>query len=65
MYIKIICIAFSLTLPACSNFYDGFKAAAIENCYRLSYPDQDECLRQIDFSYDEYKQQREEAKKRD
>ena len=62
---KFICVVFSLTLLACSNFYDGFKAVEIDNCYRLPYPDQEECLRQIDIGYEEYKQQREEAKRRD
>lgn len=63
--INFIYIISVLNLLACSNFYDGFKAVEIDNCYKLPYPDQEECLRQIDISYEEYKQQREEAEKRD
>ena len=63
--LKFIYVVCSLSLLACSNFYDGFKAVEMDSCYRLPYPDQEECLQQIDMSYEEYEQQREEAKKQD
>ena len=59
-----LCAVFLLIHTGCSNFYDGFKAVEMERCYQLPYPDQQQCLRQIDISYQEYKQQRGEAKKK-
>ncbi|MFW2367788.1 MAG: hypothetical protein ACN4GW_15330 [Desulforhopalus sp.] len=42
----------------CSNFYDGFQAQQRETCYKLPYPDQEECFRQIDGSYEDYQRER-------
>lgn len=55
---------FLFTLPGCRNLYEGFKAAQAEDCYRLSYPEQDECLRLGNVSYEEYEKRREDARRR-
>ncbi|HBG18851.1 MAG TPA: hypothetical protein DDY32_06120 [Desulfobulbaceae bacterium] len=60
--VSIICIL--STLPGCRSLYEGFKAVRTEECYRLPYPDQEECLRQAGVGYDEYEKDREGARRR-
>ena len=60
--VSILCIL--STLPGCRSLYEGVKAVRTEECYRLPYPDQEECLRQASVSYDEYEKDREEARRR-
>jgi hypothetical protein len=52
--IRILCYLFLPILTSCSNMYEGFKASELDECYRLSYPDQEECLRENEVSYEEY-----------
>lgn len=45
-------------LSSCRNMYEGFHAQGLERCYTLPYPEQQDCLRQNDVSYEEYEEQR-------
>lgn len=45
----------------CKALYEGFKMSRNEDCYRLTYPEQEECLRQVDISYEEYEKERRTA----
>ena len=44
--------------------YEGFKSVKAEDCYRLTYPEQEQCLQQVDVSYEEYEQEREKTLRR-
>lgn len=56
--LKTGCCLVLFTVSGCSNMYEGLKASRQEDCYRLSYPDQQECLRETDVSYEEYEKER-------
>ncbi|MDK9709448.1 MAG: hypothetical protein OEL83_20610 [Desulforhopalus sp.] len=51
----LLCI---VTLGGCQAFYEGFKMGRSEDCYRLAYPEQEQCLQQVAGSYDEYEKER-------
>ena len=53
--VAFVCL---VTLAGCGNVYEGFKTMKLEDCYQLSYPDQEECLLENDVSYDEYESER-------
>jgi len=44
-------------LGGCSNMYEGFKAIKLDECYRLPYPEQEDCLQEIDVSYEQYEKE--------
>ncbi|EAT11657.1 hypothetical protein HF888_03245 [Bermanella marisrubri] len=50
-------------LAACSNraVYDGIKVGQENECRRLPEPQREECLDNINTSYDEYQRQRQEV----
>ena len=50
-------------LAGCRGMYEGFKSVKSEDCYRLPYPEQEQCLQQMDVSYEEYEKTREGMKR--
>lgn len=54
----IVGVAYLCFLPGCRGMYEGFKTQKAEDCYRLAYPDQEQCLQQVDVSYEEYEKER-------
>lgn len=64
-FLKKTCIcAFAclFCLGACRGLYEGFRSAKAEDCYRLAYPEQEQCLQQINITYDEYEKERQGKK---
>jgi hypothetical protein len=55
------CLVF---FSGCRGMYEGFKSVKTEDCYRLPYPEQAQCLQQVDVSYEEYEQEREKTLRR-
>lgn len=55
LIVVVTCLCF---LPGCRGMYEGFKSLKAEDCYRLAYPDQEQCLQQVDVSYEEYEKER-------
>lgn len=51
-------LLFIASLGGCQAFYEGFKMGRSEDCYRLTYPEQEQCLQQVAGSYDEYEKER-------
>lgn len=49
----------------CSGVYDGMNSAYLNNCYHLPYPEQQECLREVETSYDKYEMERQDLLKSD
>lgn len=62
--IVIIIVQIVFILSGCRNMYEGFRTLRAEDCYRLPYPEQGECLRQTDVGYEEYEANREELRRR-
>ena len=51
----LVCLVFFL---GCRGVYEGFKSTSAEECYKLAYPDQEQCLQQVQMSYEEYEKER-------
>lgn len=62
--ITIFVLGCSFCLYGCANFYEGLNVAGKENCYKLSYSDQDDCLQDFEQDYNQYEQARMEAIKK-
>jgi hypothetical protein len=56
--IVIVALGGLVFLGGCRGLYEGFKMSKAEDCYRLAYPDQEQCLQQVNVSYDEYEKER-------
>jgi hypothetical protein len=56
----VVCLSllFVLASGGCQAFYEGFKMGRSEDCYRMAYPEQEQCLQQVAGSYDEYEKER-------
>ena len=54
----IVALGCLVLLGGCRGLYEGFKMSKTEDCYRLAYPDQEQCLQQVNVSYDEYEKER-------
>ncbi len=54
-----------LSLSACtsSNWYHGMKASEQVQCLNVPQSEYDECMKNSNESYEEYKQKREELEK--
>ena len=51
----LVCLLFFL---GCRGVYEGFKSVSAEECYKLAYPEQQQCLEQAQMSYEEYEKER-------
>lgn len=67
-YQRHITVAFLLGIcclvlfcSGCAQMYTGFQAVGVQSCHTLSYPEQQECLDQVNLSYDEYEEEREQS----
>lgn len=60
MKTNIVIITFGclIFLGGCRGMYEGFKLSKAEDCYRLAYPEQEQCLQQVDVNYDQYEKER-------
>ena len=60
--LKVFTTAFALAcllfFLGCRGVYEGFKSASAEECYKLAYPEQQQCLQQVQMSYEEYEKER-------
>lgn len=54
----LVALACLVLLGGCRGMYEGFKMSKAEECYRLNYPEQEQCLRDVNVSYDEYEKER-------
>lgn len=54
----IVILGCLVLMSGCRGLYEGFKMSKAEDCYRLSYPDQEQCLQQVNMSYEEYEKER-------
>ncbi len=59
---SLLCLC---SLTGCSGVYDGMNSAYVDDCYHLPYPEQQECLRGVETSYDKYEMERQELLKSD
>lgn len=46
------------SLCGCSAMYEGFRAVGREYCYKLPYADQQSCLKEVEYSYEQYHETR-------
>ncbi|WP_458777178.1 hypothetical protein [Desulforhopalus sp. 52FAK] len=50
-----------LFCPGCTQLYTGFQAVGEQSCHGLSYPEQQDCIEQVNLSYEEYEDERERS----
>jgi hypothetical protein len=49
-------------LAGCRGLYEGVRMQNLEHCYHLPYPEQVECLRENDITYEQYREERQQRK---
>lgn len=58
-YFSLLCLLGLIPgIVGCSNMYEGIKSVTVNDCYKLNYPEQQECLDQADVSYEMYEKER-------
>lgn len=62
---RLLPLLFAVALAACSSqaWYDNLQRGRVHECERLQGAAREECLAEVDTTYEEYRNQREELQR--